>query len=305
MRRGDVDIVLVGADRVAANGDVCNKIGTYDKALAARDNGVPFYVALPSPTLDPALASGDAIPIETRSPDEVLAITGRDSYGQTTTVAHRAGGHARGQLRVRRHARRGWSPGSSPSAESSRRTAMRLRAALSRAVSMSGDRRRRARAARRGDRDRARDERARHQPRQVGQRQRALARRELRRLPDHARPACRTPSTPPTTSWRCRIDGEDAAAPRRPGAVVGVAVPPRHLSRARRSRRDRPHALRRSRRRSPACTAAFRRSITWWRSPAARTSAARRTRPSARRRCPTTRSRRSTAATPACSRTTG
>ena len=86
MRRGDVDIVLVGADRVAANGDVCNKIGTYDKALAARDNGVPFYVALPSPTLDPALASGDAIPIETRSPDEVLAITGRDSFGQTTTV---------------------------------------------------------------------------------------------------------------------------------------------------------------------------------------------------------------------------
>ena len=87
MRRGDVDIVLVGADRVAANGDVCNKIGTYDKALAARDNGVPFYVALPSPTLDPALASGAAIPIETRSADEVLAITGRDSYGQTTTVA--------------------------------------------------------------------------------------------------------------------------------------------------------------------------------------------------------------------------
>lgn len=87
MRRGDVDMVLVGADRVAANGDTCNKIGTYDKALAARDNGVPFYVALPSPTLDPALASGDAIPIETRSPDEVLAITGRDSYGQTTTVA--------------------------------------------------------------------------------------------------------------------------------------------------------------------------------------------------------------------------
>jgi len=86
MRRGDVDIVLVGADRVAANGDVCNKIGTYDKALAAHDNGVPFYVALPSPTLDPALPSGDAIPIETRSPDEVLAITGRDSFGQTTTV---------------------------------------------------------------------------------------------------------------------------------------------------------------------------------------------------------------------------
>ena len=87
MRRGDVDIVLVGADRVAANGDVCNKIGTYGKALAARDTGVPFYVALPSPTLDPKLPSGEAIPIEARSPDEVLAITGRDGHGQTTTVA--------------------------------------------------------------------------------------------------------------------------------------------------------------------------------------------------------------------------
>ncbi|NDP43373.1 MAG: S-methyl-5-thioribose-1-phosphate isomerase, partial [Aromatoleum sp.] len=92
---GDVDAVLVGADRVAANGDVCNKIGTYEKALAARDNGVPFYVALPSPTFDRALASGDAIPIEARSPDEVLAITGRDAYGQTTTIAIApAGTHA-------------------------------------------------------------------------------------------------------------------------------------------------------------------------------------------------------------------
>ena len=87
MRRGDVDIVLVGADRVAANGDVCNKVGTYGKALAARDNGVPFYVALPSPTLDASLASGAGIPIEVRGADEVIAITGRDGYGQTTTVA--------------------------------------------------------------------------------------------------------------------------------------------------------------------------------------------------------------------------
>ena len=87
MRRGDVDIVVVGADRVAANGDVCNKVGTYGKALAARDNDVPFYVALPSPTLDVSLASGAAIPIEQRSPEEVIAITGRDGYGQTATVA--------------------------------------------------------------------------------------------------------------------------------------------------------------------------------------------------------------------------
>jgi methylthioribose-1-phosphate isomerase len=87
MRRGDVDLIFVGADRVAANGDVCNKIGTYAKALAARDNDVPFYVALPSPTLDARLDSGAGIPIEARSPDEVLAITGRDGYGQTTTIA--------------------------------------------------------------------------------------------------------------------------------------------------------------------------------------------------------------------------
>ena len=87
MQRGDVDLVLVGADRVAANGDVCNKIGTYDKALAARDNAVPFYVGLPSPTLDFDLANGAAIPIEKRDDDEVLMVTGRDDYGQTTKVA--------------------------------------------------------------------------------------------------------------------------------------------------------------------------------------------------------------------------
>ncbi len=87
MRRGDVDLVLVGADRVARNGDVCNKIGTYDKALAAHDSHVPFYVALPSPTIDWNVASGDAIPIESRSADEVLTVMGRDEYGQTGTLA--------------------------------------------------------------------------------------------------------------------------------------------------------------------------------------------------------------------------
>jgi methylthioribose-1-phosphate isomerase len=94
MRRRDVDVVFVGADRVARNGDVCNKIGTYDKALAARDNDVPFYVALPSPTLDPALATGDAIPIESRSADEVLEVLGRDEYGQAIRVGV-APAHAR------------------------------------------------------------------------------------------------------------------------------------------------------------------------------------------------------------------
>jgi methylthioribose-1-phosphate isomerase len=86
MRQREVDVVIVGTDRVARNGDVANKIGTYDKALAAKDNGVPFYVALPSPTLDPAVADGDAIPIESRGVDEVLGMQGRDDYGQVTRV---------------------------------------------------------------------------------------------------------------------------------------------------------------------------------------------------------------------------
>ena len=87
MQRGDVDVVIVGADRVARNGDVCNKIGTYNKALAARDNNIPFYVALPSPTIDWHLADGDGIPIEARDTDEVLTVAGRDDYGQTVRVA--------------------------------------------------------------------------------------------------------------------------------------------------------------------------------------------------------------------------
>jgi methylthioribose-1-phosphate isomerase len=87
MQRRDVDIILVGADRVARNGDVCNKIGTYDKALAAADNGVPFYVALPSPTLDATLASGSAIPIEMRESDEILSVAGSDEYGHTAKVS--------------------------------------------------------------------------------------------------------------------------------------------------------------------------------------------------------------------------
>jgi methylthioribose-1-phosphate isomerase len=86
MSRGHVDVVIVGADRVARNGDVCNKIGTYDKALAARDNDVPFYVALPSPTIDWRIASGEAIPIESREADEVLRVTGRDASGAAASV---------------------------------------------------------------------------------------------------------------------------------------------------------------------------------------------------------------------------
>ncbi len=87
MQHGLVDIVIVGTDRVAANGDVCNKIGTYLKALAARDNNVPFYVALPSPTIDFTVADGVAdIPIEQRDADEVATMTGRAADGRIETV---------------------------------------------------------------------------------------------------------------------------------------------------------------------------------------------------------------------------
>jgi methylthioribose-1-phosphate isomerase len=87
MQHGMVDLVIVGADRVTANGDVCNKIGTYLKALAARDNGVPFYVALPSPTIDFTVADGIAeIPIEQRGADEVATMTGLTSNGRIETV---------------------------------------------------------------------------------------------------------------------------------------------------------------------------------------------------------------------------
>jgi methylthioribose-1-phosphate isomerase len=87
MQRGEVDLVLVGADRVSRAGDVCNKIGTYLKALAAFDNGVPFYAAVPSPTIDWELADAlREIPIEERSADEVRMVTGRDGSGRPAQV---------------------------------------------------------------------------------------------------------------------------------------------------------------------------------------------------------------------------
>jgi methylthioribose-1-phosphate isomerase len=86
MQRGQVDACIVGTDRTCANGDVCNKIGTYLKALAAHDNGVPFYVALPSPTIDWTLADGLAIPIEERSASEVTDLWGRTQAGELTSV---------------------------------------------------------------------------------------------------------------------------------------------------------------------------------------------------------------------------
>lgn len=87
MQHGQVDVVIVGTDRTTADGDVCNKIGTYLKALAARDNGIPFYVALPSPTIDFTVADGVAeIPIEERGAAEVSHMTGRTADGRIETV---------------------------------------------------------------------------------------------------------------------------------------------------------------------------------------------------------------------------
>jgi methylthioribose-1-phosphate isomerase len=86
MQHGRVDLCLTGSDRTTARGDVCNKIGTYLKALAARDNGVPFYAALPYTTLDWSLADGGEIPIEERSGDEVGRIRGRTDTGECVEV---------------------------------------------------------------------------------------------------------------------------------------------------------------------------------------------------------------------------
>jgi methylthioribose-1-phosphate isomerase len=87
MQHGRVDMVIVGSDRTTATGDVCNKIGTYLKALAAHDNGVPFYVALPSSTIDFTMSDGVAeIPIEQRSGDEVAWISGMTDEGRVARV---------------------------------------------------------------------------------------------------------------------------------------------------------------------------------------------------------------------------
>lgn len=86
MQHGQVDLVIVGADRAAANGDIANKIGTYLKALAAKDNGVPFYVAVPGPTIDWRLDDGAGIPIEERASTEVTHIHGQMENGNLTSV---------------------------------------------------------------------------------------------------------------------------------------------------------------------------------------------------------------------------
>ena len=86
MKQGEVDIVVVGADRIAANGDTANKIGTYSVAVLAQHHGIPFYVAAPFSTIDPSIPSGAAIPIEERSDDEVRKIAGRQTAPAETPV---------------------------------------------------------------------------------------------------------------------------------------------------------------------------------------------------------------------------
>jgi methylthioribose-1-phosphate isomerase len=90
MRRGEIDCVIVGADRVVANGDIANKIGTYSLAVLARAHGIPFYVAAPSSTVDFALPNGDAIPIEQRDPTEVTTLAGQPIAPIGVQAAHPA-----------------------------------------------------------------------------------------------------------------------------------------------------------------------------------------------------------------------
>ena len=86
MQRGKVDLCIVGTDRTLSNGDVCNKVGTYLKALSANDNNVPFYVALPSSTIDWNIKNHKDIPIEERNSEELSYIEGLDENGKIKKV---------------------------------------------------------------------------------------------------------------------------------------------------------------------------------------------------------------------------
>jgi methylthioribose-1-phosphate isomerase len=90
MRRGRVGCIIVGADRIAANGDVANKVGTYSLAVLAKEHSLPFYVAAPTSTIDPSTASGDDITIEERPPDEVTAFAGTRTTPEGATAANPA-----------------------------------------------------------------------------------------------------------------------------------------------------------------------------------------------------------------------
>ncbi|MDP6600182.1 MAG: S-methyl-5-thioribose-1-phosphate isomerase [Candidatus Woesearchaeota archaeon] len=95
MKKGEVDMMIVGADRIAANGDVANKIGTYEKAVLAKENNIPFYVAAPTTTFDLNTENGDKIPIEERSEDEVLFVSGDDNGKITKVRIASKGSHAK------------------------------------------------------------------------------------------------------------------------------------------------------------------------------------------------------------------
>lgn len=86
MQKGEIDIVIVGADRIAKNGDIANKIGTYEKAVLAKENGIPFYVAAPESTFDRRCATGADIAIEERGEDEVLSMFGIDENGNPVSI---------------------------------------------------------------------------------------------------------------------------------------------------------------------------------------------------------------------------
>jgi methylthioribose-1-phosphate isomerase len=90
MSRGKVDIVLVGADRIAANGDVANKIGTYSLGVLAKENGIPFYSVAPTSTIDLSVQNGTEIPIEERDPREVTHFRGMPVAAEGVTAAHPA-----------------------------------------------------------------------------------------------------------------------------------------------------------------------------------------------------------------------
>ena len=89
MQRGEVDMCIVGTDRTLASGDVCNKVGTYLKALAAHDNNIPFYVALPSSTIDWNIKKAKDIPIEERNSEELSQIEGIDENGNLKKVTEK------------------------------------------------------------------------------------------------------------------------------------------------------------------------------------------------------------------------
>jgi S-methyl-5-thioribose-1-phosphate isomerase len=86
MKKGEIDAVIVGADRIAANGDTANKIGTFGHAIAAKEHGLPFFVAAPTSTIDPGLENGESIPIEERDENEVHLVRGVDEAGVVRTV---------------------------------------------------------------------------------------------------------------------------------------------------------------------------------------------------------------------------